>query len=654
MSEGVARFLEICPDALAILGSDGRFIEANAAWLDLFDRAPADLVEQAFIELIHPDDRRRVLSAFERMQTDPTTMALEIRFRATDGNYKWLDCRLIPDLESGRIFLHARAIHQKHTFDPDEELPYRQLFEDSLDGIYQTSPEGCFIMANDGMARLLGYSSPEELIETITDIRSQLFVTPTDREESLKLAEQEGDTVNYAEIQLYRKDRSRVWVSLQGRIVRNPDGTRHHHEGIMRDITSQKQSQHELEGYVRDLEEARSRLEMQSSDLASARDAAEAATRAKSAFLASMSHEIRTPMNGILGFTNLLLDTRLDEEQRDYVRTVRSCGNSLLTVLNDILDFSKIEAGKLDLVYVDFDLGAIVREVGDLHARRAKSKGLDFTCWVAPDLDIRINGDPARLRQILMNLVTNAVKFTGTGRVAIRVEREGPRNGPASVRFSVQDTGIGISRISIDKLFQPFSQADSSLTRVHGGTGLGLAISKQWVELLGGTIGVESEEGTGSTFWFTVPLKESSSPHENPASQVADPPTEEQAPRKSTRVLVVEDNLINQKLVLKMLDIMGYRADAVANGKEAFDAIQKMGYDIVLMDVLMPEMDGMEASGRIREKIQRENQPVIIAMTANAMKGDREKCLEAGMDDYLAKPINKQDLAAMLGQHGKD
>ncbi len=192
MSEGVARFLEICPDALAILGSDGRFIEASAAWLELFDRSPADLVEQAFIELIHPDDRRRVLPDFKRMQTDPTTMALEIRFRETDGNYEWLDCRLIPDLESGRIFLHARAIHQKHTFDPDEEVPYRQIFEDSLDGIYQTTPEGCFIMANDGMARLLGCSSPEELIETITDIRSQLFVTPTNREESLKLAEQEG------------------------------------------------------------------------------------------------------------------------------------------------------------------------------------------------------------------------------------------------------------------------------------------------------------------------------------------------------------------------------------------------------------------------------------------------------------------------------
>ena len=653
-AETISRFFQIGSNPLALLSSDGRFIRANEAWQAKLGLPPPDLTGQEFVDLVHPEDRRRVLPVFHGSGPDRQPASFDLRFRSKDGRYRWLDCHFTPDPETECIFLAGRVIPHKHLVAEDDIETYRNFFEDSLDGIYQTSPDGRFIMANDGMARLLGYSSPQELIETITDIPAQLFVTPARRQESLEEAAQEGDTVAYAEVQLYRKDRSKVWISLQGRIVRNPDGSPHHHEGIMRDITAQKEAQQEREKHIKELEHVRNRLEAQAHDLAEARDAAEAATRSKSVFLASVSHEIRTPMNGILGFTNLLLDTVLDEEQKDYVETVRVSADALLALINDILDFSKIEAGKLDLESIDFDLATLIQEVSDLLAIKAEQKGLRFASEVDETIARSFRSDPGRLRQVLTNLVNNAIKFTDEGEVVVRVDPTSSSDSRQWVRFAVRDTGIGIPEVAIDRLFAPFSQIDDSLARRHGGAGLGLVISKQCVELLGGAIGVDSVPNVGSTFWFDVPLDEAIKAKSSSVSEPAATDQGEAAPHRRSHVLVAEDHTVNQKLIVKMLETMGYRADCVANGKEAVEAVRAMPYDLVLMDVLMPEMDGLEATGEIRRSRNDHNRPVIIAMTANAMKGAREQCIAAGMDDYLSKPVDKRDLAAMLERYGKD
>lgn len=506
--------------------------------------------------------------------------------------------QLIANLLSASI---AQA--KSHQMVQDSERMFRELISGASDGI-MISKNGIVLEANTSLCRMYGYS-----VEEMKGKVALEFVIPEMRDLSRKYI-QDSYSGPYDSIGL-RKDGTTFDLEVLGKTLSiNGENIR---MTTFRDISEKKK-----------IESALKESELRSRE----------AARLKAEFLANMSHEIRTPLNGILGMTGLLIETHLDEQQKSYLEIIRNSGDSLLSIVNDILDFSKIEAKKLVIESIPFELKPAVEDIKQILSYASSQKNLHVKIDIDQNVPRYVSGDPTRLRQILMNLLSNAIKFTAKGSLAIRVCTKKEK-----IRFEVIDTGIGIPKAAISAMFMPFTQVDSSTTRKFGGTGLGLSICKELVSAMHGEIGVISEEGVGSTFWFELPL---------PAVVMSEQKTSSKTTvlqnSKKLRILIAEDNAVNGLIARKMVEKLGHTVGLVGNGKEVIDALNLVNYDLILMDCQMPEMDGFEATEYIRKSNKDWNKIHIVAMTAHAMTGDRERCLASGMNNYVSKPMKIEDL----------
>ena len=615
-----------------VVSSEGwRFEYVNPAFARMVGRMPKELIGRSMDELIHLQDLPILFKARSRRQAGETS-SYEARLIRSDGCVFPVQVTGTPRWQDGKFFGSIVAV---------TDLTERKRFEDELKKreaenrlLLDSIPDSIFLLDKEG--NFLDYRTPNS---SILYAPAELFmgknihsIMPQDLVEltmnNLEMARQSGKMQVFE----YQLPANGEIKHFEARINLCEGGD---FLALVRDVTERKRSD-----------------EM----LWKAKEEAEAAAKAKSEFLANMSHEIRTPLNAVIGLTGLLLDTDLTPEQRNYLEIVRDSSDSLLSVINNILDFSKIDGGMMELEHSPFDLRRCIESTMDLMVTRVAEKGLVLKVVLDDQLPTMLVGDANRLRQVLANLLSNAVKFTDKGFVEVSVRGNAIPEG-FELRFDVLDTGIGMPQDKLDRLFMPFSQIDSSITRRYGGTGLGLAISKRLVGMMGGRIWAKSNPGVGSTFTFTIKVK---LPCMQPVQhEVKDlkpdikPPIEghfQQALPLS--ILLAEDNAVNQMVLLQMLRKIGYQADLASNGFDVLAALDRQAYDVILMDIQMPDMDGFEATRRILARFPKMKRPRIIALTAHALNGDRERCLKAGMDGYLSKPVKIEDLQSALRPTG--
>jgi PAS domain S-box-containing protein len=768
---------ENAKDAMYVHDLGGHYTSVNRAAEEMVACKREEIIGKTIADFVSPETLQKIQENLSQRVSLPEQTGYEMQLNARDGRRVDIEVNSRLIYENGvavAVQGSARDITERKRIEESlrqNERLMAQLLDAMPVGVFVIDANGKPYFSNQVAEQIHGKGvvndiSFEELSETYSS-----YLTNTGRicpTEELPIVQAlRGKTVTASPLEIRRADRV-VPIEVWATPIYDADGSIAYALAAFADVTQRRQ------------------IEM---ELAEARDAAVESARLKSEFLANMSHEIRTPMNGVVGMTALLLDTNLNHEQRECAETIRTSGNSLLTIINDILDFSKIEAGKLRFETIDFDLANTLESTVEALAARAREKRIELASLIYSDVPTALKGDSGRLRQILTNLIGNALKFTERGEVVLRAETESVSDSEAIIRFSVTDTGIGISEEAQRNLFRAFTQADGSTTRKYGGTGLGLAISKQLVDLMGGSIGVTSKQGEGSVFWFTArferqPLKNISTDRagscleqlralvvddnatnrkivchqlnswgmihseaqsgkqaleilstavtQNEAFDIAildlmmpemdgfelariiraDPrlnktrlvlltssgrqgesivaqnagiggyltkpvrqsqlfdclasvvgnrdealrlevtptpvPPNPQATTKMQLILLAEDNIVNRKVALRQLQKLGYQADAVRNGREALEAVRRKSYDLVLMDCQMPEMDGYEATAQIRQHEGDSKHTFIVAMTANALKGDRERCLAAGMDEYISKPVQSATLKNVL------